>query len=138
MSENVKREDIMPFTNMITNQKGSVRHGLGLILVILILVVIFKYVDRKEMETREFGYSRDPDRFDETKEEPFFNDDEFVGQYRSREAYQMILQPIDDKDVEEEDPNMVGKSTQNSFYKPPSPEKRRSMDSQSTTPKLRP
>ncbi len=121
----------------ILNENGSVRHGCVLILVMIILITVFYFIDKKEQETRDFGFSRDPDRFDETREKPFFNDDDFVGQSRSRQAYQPVLKPIDE-DVKEEDPNMVGKSTSNTFYQPPSPEKRRELESKSNTPKLRP
>lgn len=122
----------------IHNQKGSIRHGIILILVMLFVVLIFQFIDRKEDETRDFGFTKDPDRFDETKEQPFFNDDDFSGQSSSQQAYQPLLEPVDEEDVEKEDPDMAGKSSQNSFYTPPTPEKRRELESSNTTPKLRP
>jgi hypothetical protein len=117
-------------------ERGSILYGIVLILIIIVLATIFSLVDRKEQETRDFGYSRDPDRFDETKDASMFNDDDFISTSQSKQMYQPLFQSEDqiEEDLEKEDE----KTPTNSFYRPPTGAEKRKQQSSQSTPRIRP
>ncbi len=126
----------MNYFARIFNERGSIRHGLVLLLVMIVIITIFYFIDQEEQETRDFGYSRDPDRFDESRDSPFFNDDDFIGTSRSQQAHQPILKSLEE--IEEDMKKEEEKTPTNTFYKPASPEQSRAKQSTQSGPRLRP
>ncbi len=126
----------MRSVSICKNEKGSILFGIILILIIIVITTIFSLVDKKEQETRDFGYSRDPDRFDETKDASMFNDDDFIGTSQSQQMYQPLFRT--EEDIEADLKKEEEKAPTNSFYRPPTgAEKRRKQSSQSS-PRIRP
>lgn len=126
------KKAIIPF-----NQSGSIRHGIILILIILLITFLFKLIDEKEEETHPFGFDKSNSGFNTRSEDGFFDDDEYLGKVKSHQAQQPILKPVEELE-EEVDPDQLGKSSKNSFYRPPSNEEKRRADSKDSSPRLRP
>ncbi len=111
----------------LLDQKGSIRHGVGLLFVIMVIIIIFYFIGEFETKSEDYGYRKDTDQSSES------GDSFYEGEKSSSGKTQTTEQDltVDEKDVPEpENPDDVGKSSKDAFYEPPSPEKRREMESQ--------
>jgi len=123
----------------VFNQRGSIQYGIALLVVIAVVIVIFYFIDKYDTETEEFGYTRDPNRFDTSEEGQFFDEDEVPRSGQGDQNLVKPLEPVDESDLEEEkDPSELGKSPRNAFYNPPDPEERRRAEKKDAPPALRP
>ncbi|PKN79056.1 MAG: hypothetical protein CVU48_06460 [Candidatus Cloacimonetes bacterium HGW-Cloacimonetes-1] len=109
------------------NQNGSLRHGIGLLLVIMVVIILFYFIGEFETKSEDYGFRKDTEESSESGDSFYEGEKTQSGRSQNTESDYTV----DEKDVSApEDPNEVGKSSKDAFYEPPSPEKRREMDSQ--------
>ena len=118
----------MRYQHPFNNQRGSLRHGIGLLLVILVIIIIFYFIGEFETKSEDYGYQKS----EETSSDQ--GDSFFEGDKTNSGKSQLLEDDlkVDEKDVTQpENPNDIGKNSKDAFYDPPSPEKRREMESKS-------